>query len=142
VIVAWRLTEALRSTFHDLTAAAATPERLGAAKRPAPGVAVAVADPADGRRRLPAGEAGEVLVRGPHVAPGYWRRPDDTAAAFVATDMVRPLSPDLRRRYLDLIPLGRFGEREEVAKVVAFLLSGEASYLHGQTVVVDGGMIH
>jgi NAD(P)-dependent dehydrogenase (short-subunit alcohol dehydrogenase family) len=38
------------------------------------------------------------------------------------------------------IPLGRYGELEELAKVVAFLLSDEASYLTGQSLLVDGGM--
>ncbi len=42
---------------------------------------------------------------------------------------------------LGQIPLKRFGEGKDVAGVVKFLLSPEASYITGQTLVVDGGMI-
>jgi long-chain acyl-CoA synthetase len=54
--------------------------RLRSAGRPVPGVEVRVADADD--RTLPAGEVGEILVRGPNVMRGYWRRPEQTAQAL------------------------------------------------------------
>lgn len=64
------------------------------------------------------------------VAPGYIR-----------TDMTAGLSDKVRTAMLEQIPLKRFGEGGDVAGVVKFLLSPEASYITGQTLVVDGGMI-
>ena len=48
-------------------------------------------------------------------------------------------NPELAPEYLKTIPLGRFGQPEDVANVVLFLASDAASYVTGQTVVVDGG---
>jgi meso-butanediol dehydrogenase/(S,S)-butanediol dehydrogenase/diacetyl reductase len=41
--------------------------------------------------------------------------------------------------YHDAIPLNRYGSEEEIARVIVFLASAEASYLTGQTIAVDGG---
>jgi len=63
------------------------------------------------------------------------------APGFIATDMTADLPEKVRAGMLDQIPLKRFGEGRDVAGVVKFLLSPEASYITGQTLVVDGGMI-
>ncbi len=52
-----------------------------------------------------------------------------------------PMSAQVRERFARLIPLGRVGTPEEVAAVVLFLVSDEARYITGQTVVVDGGIL-
>jgi NAD(P)-dependent dehydrogenase (short-subunit alcohol dehydrogenase family) len=48
-------------------------------------------------------------------------------------------NPELASQYLKTIPLGRFGQPEDVANVVLFLASDDASYITGQNVVIDGG---
>lgn len=64
------------------------------------------------------------------VAPGY-----------IDTDMTRVLPDNLKQEILRLIPLGRMGQPEDVANVVAFLCSDMSSYITGQVIVVDGGMV-
>ena len=63
------------------------------------------------------------------------------APGFVVTDMTGDLPDKVRQDMLDRIPLRRFGEARDIAGVVRFLLSPEAAYITGQTLVVDGGMI-
>ncbi len=63
------------------------------------------------------------------------------APGFIASDMTDELSDELKVRYLEQIPAGRFGFPEEVAEVVAFLASEGAAYISGQTLAVDGGMV-
>jgi 3-oxoacyl-[acyl-carrier protein] reductase len=63
------------------------------------------------------------------------------APGFITTDMTDSLSDELKAEMLKQIPLARFGEPEDVAKVVAFLVSDAASYMTGQTLHVDGGMV-
>lgn len=62
------------------------------------------------------------------------------APGFIETDMTRDIAAPARERLLAQIPLGRLGTPEDVAGVVAFLLSDEAAYVTGVTVSVDGGM--
>jgi malonyl-CoA/methylmalonyl-CoA synthetase len=88
--------------------------RPGAVGRPFEGVSVRVVGP-DGRD-VPEGETGELLVKGPAVFSGYWRRPDATAAAFVdgwfRTGDLASFSADgyvtLRGRASELILCGGF----------------------------------
>lgn len=62
------------------------------------------------------------------------------APGFVLTDLTKDLPEDLTNQLNDFIPLGRWGEIQEVANAVAFLASDEASYITGHTLNVDGGM--
>lgn len=60
---------------------------------------------------------------------------------FIDTDMTRALPEDVRAKMLESIPLGRLGSAEEVAKVVAFLASDASSYVTGELIRVNGGML-
>ena len=59
---------------------------------------------------------------------------------FIRTDMTAKLERSAGAEILKHIPLGRFGEADDVANLVAFLVSDEAAYITGQHVVVDGGL--
>ncbi len=62
------------------------------------------------------------------------------APGFIKTPMTDVLSDDLKKTYLAQIPAGRFGEPDDIANACVFLASGEASYINGQTLNVNGGM--
>ncbi|MCY1703054.1 3-oxoacyl-[acyl-carrier-protein] reductase [Deinococcus sp. SL84] len=62
------------------------------------------------------------------------------APGFIESDMTADLGSDLRAEYERNIPLGRMGQPEEVAALIAFLASDGASYISGQIIGVDGGM--
>ncbi len=63
------------------------------------------------------------------------------APGFIATDMTHDLPEQVKADMLKSIPLKRLGSAEDVAAAVAFLLSEDAAYITGQTIVVDGGMV-
>ena len=76
-----------------------------------------------------ADELGSRNIRCNAIAPG-----------FIQTEMTDELPEDLKKRYLDQIPLKRFASADEVAKVVVFLASDMSSYVTGQIIGVCGGL--
>jgi 3-oxoacyl-[acyl-carrier protein] reductase len=95
------------------------------------GVAVYSATKAalDGFARSLARELGPRGIRVNSVAPGYF-----------ASDMVQNLEATARERIARRTPLGRLAEISDIAGVVEFLVSDRASFITGQTIVVDGGI--
>ncbi|MBW1837614.1 MAG: 3-oxoacyl-[acyl-carrier-protein] reductase [Deltaproteobacteria bacterium] len=59
---------------------------------------------------------------------------------LISTPMTDRFDPETKRSFLKMIPIGRFGEPEEVAGAVLFLASQKAGYITGQVLAVDGGL--
>ena len=59
---------------------------------------------------------------------------------FISTDMTDALDEKVRDAYLGEIPLNRFGNTEEVANLVSFLLSSASAYITGEVIKIDGGL--
>ncbi|MFT8319454.1 MAG: 3-oxoacyl-[acyl-carrier-protein] reductase [Bacillus sp. (in: firmicutes)] len=62
------------------------------------------------------------------------------APGFITTDMTGKLTDDVKTAMLSQIPLGAFGNPEDIANAVVFLASDESGYITGQTLHIDGGM--
>jgi len=63
------------------------------------------------------------------------------APGYIATDMTDKLSAAVKEDLEKQIPLGRIGSPDDIANMVLFLASDEASYITGQTITVDGGLV-
>ena len=74
-----------------------------------------------------------------NVCPGYTatERVEKLAGSIASQEHVSP--DEVKKRWTDMIPLGRLAEPEEIASLVVFLATDEASYITGQTITVDGG---
>lgn len=74
---------------------------------------------------------------------GYGIRVNAIAPGGIKTEMTRPFwsDPEMVKLFIPRIPLGRLAEPEEIASVALFLASEAASYITGQTIVVDGGIM-
>lgn len=83
----------------------------------------------DGLTRSLSKELGTMGIRVNSVAPG-----------FMETDMTATLTDKQKARIIRLTPLGRLGTVDDVSSLVKFLLSEDAKFITGQTIVVDGGL--
>ena len=68
-------------------------------------------------------------------------RANAVAPGFISSKMTDALSDEVRQKMLEAIPLSSFGTPEDVANAVAFLASDQASYITGQVLSVNGGMV-
>ncbi|MDA4131000.1 MAG: SDR family oxidoreductase [Thaumarchaeota archaeon] len=65
--------------------------------------------------------------------------PGGTATPLLKKFMEESMTPEQRKAWIGIVPMGRLAEPKEIAAVAAFLASDEASYVTGATIVVDGG---
>jgi 3-oxoacyl-[acyl-carrier protein] reductase len=68
-------------------------------------------------------------------------RVNAVAPGFIASKMTDALSDEVRNKMLDVIPLSRFGQPEDVARVVSFLAGDDAAYITGEVINISGGMV-
>lgn len=67
-------------------------------------------------------------------------RVNAVAPGFIGTDMLKSIPEDLASKYIESIPMKKFGSAEDVANVVSSLCSDEFAYMTGQVLVLDGGL--
>ncbi len=96
-----------------------------------------------GQTNYSASKGGMIAMTKSFAAEGAARtiRYNTVTPGFIQTDMTNELKEEIKNYYIDKIPLKRFGKPEEIASAVAFLLSDEASYITGETLKVNGGML-
>ena len=70
----------------------------------------------------------------------FWLRVNTISPGYIDTDMTRSISSKSIKELIKTIPLKIFGKPEEIASVVSFLSSEQASYINGANIVVDGGI--
>ncbi|MDY0409188.1 3-oxoacyl-[acyl-carrier-protein] reductase [Virgibacillus soli] len=75
-------------------------------------------------------------------AASYQIRANAVAPGFIETDMTKSMDQQTLKQMINLIPLQRLGKPKEVAKMVSFLSSNDASYITGKVFTVDGGLIN
>lgn len=68
-------------------------------------------------------------------------RVNAVAPGFIASKMTDALTDEVRNKMLDVIPLARFGQPEDVARVVSFLAGNDAAYITGEVINISGGMV-
>ena len=67
-------------------------------------------------------------------------RVNAVAPGFIGTDMLKSIPEDLAEKYIESIPMKKFGSAEDVANVVSSLCSDAFSYMTGQVLILDGGL--
>ena len=66
-------------------------------------------------------------------------RVNTVAPGYIETPLLGDMDDEATQALVDLHPIGRLGQPEEVAEAVAFLASDQASFVNGATLLVDGG---
>lgn len=96
-----------------------------------------------GQTNYAASKGGMIAMTKSFAAEGAPRaiRFNTVTPGFIQTDMTQELKEEIKAYYIDKIPLKRFGQPKEIASAVAFLLSDDASYITGETLKVNGGML-
>ena len=87
-----------------------------------------------------AGEAESINEDDPRQAANLMRKLTDMTGLELGPGMTEALPEDIRKAYLDIIPLKKFGLPKDVASAVIFLLSDDAAYITGQVIHVNGGL--
>ncbi len=64
------------------------------------------------------------------------------APGFITTDMTEVLPEEVKKTVVGNVPLGRFGQPDDIAAAVAFLASDDSRWITGRTLLVDGGFTY